>query len=629
MALQLATLAALDAGPSASGASVYWTGNIGGVTDGYLSNTNNYLGSVSVPGSADTLIFVATNGPITSVTPINWVTNDLNGVVLGSLLLNTNAGIHQTILTGNAIQLNGVGGVAVQTGAGGVNHTIATPIILGATNLQWTIAGAARTLNISNTVSELNAGSRFVKLGAGTVSFAGSNSFSGGLTIGAGAVITRGLNGLGVVPTSYTSNFVALYNGGALSFRTNEPPAAPGSPSGNIVIDANSGITLGLPGGNANQRNSSGEIEIPAGNLTINSVIAAAGATNRLFKTGNGTLLLRAEANDFGGGIRVVDGTLNINREAQLGRAPSVLQADHIALGSPGQAATLVLAGSFDLGPTRGISLGFTNNNSSFNNRIQVTAGNTNRVLAPIASHPTADGLYSSTNHLVKLGAGTLVLAATNTYSGTTTVSAGTLAVDGTTGVGDTLLDGTGNLAGAGLVQGSLFASGTNVIAPGNGIGTLTVEDDAWFVAGTTLSIEITSDVSVDKFNVGGVLSLGGASLQLSAVDGFAPLGNETWIIASAAGGVNGFFAQGESITLGGLDYSIVYGPNDVAITAVPEPQTLSLAFLGAGLFAVYRFRRRNRQLPRAVSPPHGRRAPATVDEPVSVEAFRILSINQ
>ena len=85
---------------------------------------------------------------------------------------------------------------------------------------------------------------------------------------------------------------------------------------------------------------------------------------------------------------------------------------------------------------------------------------------------------------LVKVGTGTLVLAATNTYTGPTTISQGKLLVSGALGNTAVSVNGGGALGGTGSIAGQVtLAGGSTPASQGTldlvdgAIGTLTFSD--------------------------------------------------------------------------------------------------------------------------------------------------------
>jgi len=121
---------------------------------------------------------------------------------------------------------------------------------------------------------------------------------------------------------------------------------------------------------------------------------------------------------------------------------------------------------------------------------------------------------------LRKTGAGALTLSGSNTYQGTTTVDGGTLRITGTQNTGDhivnagvlrvdgkiapgvmTTVNTQGVLEGTGTT-GSVLNKGT--VAPGNSIGTLTVNGNYTATPGSTLAIEVDNNNRVDALHVTG-----------------------------------------------------------------------------------------------------------------------------
>ncbi len=95
---------------------------------------------------------------------------------------------------------------------------------------------------------------------------------------------------------------------------------------------------------------------------------------------------------------------------------------------------------------------------------------------------------------LVVTGPGTLLLTGANDYTGGTTVTSGTLVVSGTSGNGTVNVQYEGTLGGAGTVGGALNLYGA--ISPGNSLhaaGTLTIDGKATFLDGSDFQWDLTA----------------------------------------------------------------------------------------------------------------------------------------
>ena len=233
-------------------------------------------------------------------------------------------------------------------------------------------------------------------------------------------------------------------------------------------------------------------------------------------------------------------------------------------------------------------------------------------------SQSLADG--GTGGGLVKQGAGTLVLAASNGYTGVTAVSGGTLSLsaagsiatssavtvaagatfDVTSQAGGYAVPSTQTVGGNGTVNGgATFAAGATV-SPGASPGTLNFTQGVTFGSGgnynwqmlsatgtagsaggwdlvTTSGALTIASTSSDRFN----LNLWTLSAVLPDVSGsatnFDAGQNYTWKIASASGGISGFAADkfairtsatngtgGFANALGGGTFSIAQSGNDL-----------------------------------------------------------------
>src|SRR5262249_26710150 len=255
------------------------------------------------------------------------------------------------------------------------------------------------------------------KAGTGKVILTGNNTYQGGTAINAGtlAVITDANLG--------AASGGLAFSGGTLQFLSG--------------FSSNRGTTLSAGGGPVGTNGNS---------ATLGGTISGVGG---LTKLGAGTLVL-SSANTFSGGTMLAAGTLSL--------------ANNQALGSGALTTTGSVVDYVD-----GVTIAnpiIVNRNTT---QLQVTAGTA-----------TQAGVISELNGprpIEKIGAGTLVFTAANTYSGPTTISAGTLVLGsgGTSGsiLGNVVDNGSFavnrsdiyTFSGAILGSGSLVQMGTG--APG------------------------------------------------------------------------------------------------------------------------------------------------------------------
>ncbi len=221
-----------------------------------------------------------------------------------------------------------------------------------------------------------------------------------------------------------------------------------------------------------------------------------------------------------------------------------------LTLGSATSPSTITLASTSTTGP---VTLTFANTGrTTINDTIQDSPG------APIThisvsntSTTTFSGAQNTDGNFTVSGANaTVIINGARSGAGNLAVTGNgaKLFVNGTkTGSGAVTINGGGTLGGAGSIDGAVTNNGT--IAPGTGIGTLTLADNVAMGADSHLAIELAG-TSADRMAVGG-------NLDLSSVDFLDVTGvgsGSSWIIATYRGALTGVF---DNVTPG---FTVDYG---------------------------------------------------------------------
>ncbi|TXI90714.1 MAG: hypothetical protein E6Q40_00440, partial [Cupriavidus sp.] len=221
-----------------------------------------------------------------------------------------------------------------------------------------------------------------------------------------------------------------------------------------------------------------------------------------LAKHGDGVLHLSAD-NTYTGTTYLHGGVLEFSRPNQLG-----------TLGNP-----IV----FDGGTLRYLSGGF-----GFLGR-KTTLREQGGTLDSNGYSTEFRGVLDGAGDLTKTGDGTIVLSASNTYTGATHVRGGTLRVDGGIASPLTTVKNDATLAGTGTVGGKVAVEPGGRIAPGASAGTLTIAGDLALSPGTVLDYELGQADTVggalnDLIKVGGNVRLDGTlNVAASAGGQFGP----------------------------------------------------------------------------------------------------------
>ncbi|CAI1638015.1 autotransporter outer membrane beta-barrel domain-containing protein [Serratia entomophila] len=172
---------------------------------------------------------------------------------------------------------------------------------------------------------------------------------------------------------------------------------------------------------------------------------------------------------------------------------------------------------------------------------------------------------------LTKIGDGTLSLSGNNSYRGDTRIARGTLAINGSV-VSNVYVENGGTLQGGGTVN-SFRAQPGGSVAPGNGIGTLRVLNDATFDKGSQYQVEVGQSGHSDKIEVDGRAIINGGKVNvrlenspnlLSQNEAQSLLGNKYTLLTAAAGVVGRFDHAYPDYKF--IDIALSYQGNDLGL---------------------------------------------------------------
>ncbi|MDD0843064.1 autotransporter domain-containing protein [Pseudomonas sp. Gutcm_11s] len=565
--------------------------------------------------------FTVSSGATLDLNDSNQTIGSLAGagtVTLGSGTLSAGGDNSSTTFSGGITGTGGLtkNGSGTLTLSGSSNYSGATTISAG--TLRAGSAGALASASdftlASTTTLDLNsfnqsigslAGSGTVQLGSATLSAGGSNAsttFSGTLT-GTGG-LTK--NGTGTLTLSGSSNY-----GGATAINAGTLKAgSTGALASTSTFTLGSGTTLDL--GNFNQNigslAGSGTVALGSANLGVgadNSSTTFSGAINGtggLTKNGTGALTLIG-LNGYTGLTTINAGTLQIGNGSLSGSiAGNILNNGALSFNhdsSTDYTYAFDISGSGVLNKVDNNLLTFTGSNTYTGlttlsaGTLQIGNGGTSGSLtgdvlnnAAMVFNRTDDSVYagdiSGSGSLTKLGAGKLVLGGISSIGGDTRVDGGSLVVGGNAGSSASLTSDVDVASGAllgghGRIIGNVdLASGAS-LAPGNSIGTLTVDGDVTFTSGSTLEIEANPDGTSDRLISTGNVSLGGSSLNILAGAGsWSPSTSYSIVQAASLNGTFGSVSSNLAFLTPELSYSatgvdLTMARNDISYVSVAE----------------------------------------------------------
>lgn len=503
-----------------------------------------------------------------------------NGVGKGNVAI-FNVSLPATLdMNGFSETINGLSSLNPTTGTYSADSVVDN--LLASSTSTLTLGDNDATAIFAGSIRNTVAGAilNLTKIGSGTQTLSGSNTFSGTTSINAGTlqVGTGGTTGLLSSATVITGS-----SGGTLAFSRTD------AYGGNVANTISGGMgvaqlgsgTLTLTGANS----FSGGISVSLGRLV-------AGNANAL---GSGTATVSGGVLDVGSyalsvagftitsGSLVGSGTLTATNgyalqggavNAILGSGAITVSNGTTTLGAPGRFNS---ASGLTISSGR-LTLGGNETVSSFMLTGGILAG-TGITLTSTTNYDVRSGSvlanFGGSAGLIKSTAGTVTLSGNSSYSGGTDVSAGTLLVNGALG-GAVNVNNGATLGGSGTVTGlvTVFVGGT--LSPGNSPGELTVGSLALNATSTTLMEinDIVRGTSYDGITITGSngLTYGGV-LSLVFGNGSAFTDNTSFNLFSFTGSPAGGFS---SVTSSGFYAGTWTNNNDGTFNLQKDSQTLT-----------------------------------------------------
>ncbi len=557
-------------GEGVGGASLILSGTSTAASANIVVNGGASFANPGTSGSGAYLIFEDDSTAGSAMTTANGGTGGASGGLiwfrgtnsapLASIRLNGNSSLDISSFSGSAFEvalLSGEGSIAL-----GGNE-----LRLGNTNADMTISGIIRDLGFGG-----GSGGSLTKLGTGTLTLSGENSYTGGTLINGGTLQVGEGGGTGSLGTGRVVNNAALIFNRNGSLPMPQAISGTGSVSltgpGMVILSGTNTYTGGtvisagtlLIGGGGTTGSITGDVT-NNGRLAFNRSDSVAfpgtvSGTGTLVQAGTGTVILTG-ANTHTGGTMISAGTLQIGGGGTTGSITGDVVANGRLAFNRSDAVTFTGAIS-GAGSLAHVSVGtltltgantYTGGTTVSAGTLQISGGgsigsgdvvNNGTLIFQRGDAMTLPGAISGAGGLVQSGAGTVILTGNNTYSGTTVIDALRTLQVGDGGTTGSL--GSGNVVNNGTLV--VDRSGS-VTVPGaiSGSGGLTQNG-----AGNLILTGVNTYTGPTMVNFG-TLSVNG-SLAPASVVTLAPgatLGG-TGTLGSLTVGSGGTFAPGNSV---------------------------------------------------------------------------------
>jgi autotransporter-associated beta strand protein len=517
--------------------------------------------------------------------------------------------------TGGTVDISGLtsGGMTSGSIEGAGNYVLgANTLTTGSLNTSTQVDGV-----ISGT------GGGLTKVGTGTLTLTGLNSYTGATTISAG---TLAISGFGSIASSSVVTVDATLDISASSVPFNLITTLAGSSSGVVNMGGNGLVVSNGSTEFAGVIQGTGGFEVFGGTQTLSGVntysnvtqidagatlalkgsgsiassldvaFSGAGATLDISQTTSGTSVTQLFSFGNNGVVALGSRTLTITSGNSFG---GVIQDGGIGGGTAGNLAiangatqqlygtntytgttTIASGGELDLINSGGSDGSIaTSSNVIANGFFDISALSTGTSIKSLSGSGNVNigaNTLTITNGIgnfagviddggagggLTLTGGTQALSGANTYTGATTINGGKLVVDGSI-VSATTVNTGGTLAGSGTVAGVAVTGGT--LAPGSTatpFGPLTINGPLSFTAASTYLVQVASS-NASLANVTGAASLGNATVSAVFASGTV---KKQYKILSATGGFGGTTFNSTVVSnMPTINATLSYDPNNV-----------------------------------------------------------------
>ncbi len=413
----------------------------------------------------------------------------------------------------------------------------ANDLNLGAGNVTLganrTVTVSSNNLTVGGVIGQSSGSRSLTKSGAGTLTLAASNTYSGGTTLSAGQLNINNAAALGTGALTISGGTIGNTSGAAITLSTGNAE----NWNGNFTFAGTNDLNLGT---GAVTMSSSRTVTVASNNLTVGGVISGSGYS--LTKAGAGTLTLGG-SNTYSGGTTLSAGLLDIDNAHALGSGRFTISG-----GSLGNTSGAAITLSANNALTWSSDFTFVGPNDLNLGAGAVTMSGS-RTVTVASNNLTVGGAISGSGYsLTKAGPGTLTLGGSNTYTGGTTLSAGLLNINHAHALGT----GTFTISGGtiGNTSGAAITLSTNNAENWNGDFTFTGANNLNLGTGNvTLGGSRTVTVSSNILTVGGTIGGSGYSLTKAGAGTLILTGSNTYSGGTTISG--GTLQAGNTAALG------------------------------------------------------------------------------